>query len=294
MASATVENVAWWPGIKAAVRGFRDHHVSDLAAGLTYYAMLAVFPTVIALVAVLGLLGNASTVDGILNIIERLGPGSATQTFRGAVEGVITQGPTSGITLFVSLGVALWSASGYVGAFMRASNKIFELREHRPFWQMRPLQLLVTLVLVLLAGMLSVLLAVSGGVAEAIGAELGLGDTTVALWGWVKWPLAIAIFMVILGVLYYPSPDVRQRKLRWVTPGALVAVFGWIVASIAFAFYVSTLGSYAKTYGAMAGVVVFLLWLWITNLALLFGQELNAAMFPRVVGSAVGGSPEEE
>lgn len=274
--------VGWKKGLVGAAKGFMKDNVMDLAAALTYYSVLSVFPAIIALVAVLGMAGTPETVNTILDIIRDVSPSSAVESFRGAIEGVVGQGGKAGLALILSTAIALWSASSYTGAFMRASNEIYKVEEDRRFWILRPLQLLVTLVSLILVALLVLLLVISGALSEAIGSAIGLGETAVATWNIVKWPIAVAVFAGILGLLYYASPSVVERRVRWISPGAIVAVLLWVVASVAFAFYVGNFGRYGATYGSLSGVVVFLLWLWITNLAMLFGQELNAHMFPAV------------
>jgi membrane protein len=170
----------------------------------------------------------------------------------------------------------LWSASGYVGAFMRASNVIYETPEGRPIWKLRPLQMLVTLVIVLLVALLALALVLTGPIVDAVAGPLGISSTATTIWDIAKWPVMLAIVITIIAVLYYSTPNVKLRGFKWVTPGSVVAVVTWLIASALFAFYVANFGSYDKTYGTLGGVVVMLVWLWITNLALLFGHELNA------------------
>jgi membrane protein len=178
--------------------------------------------------------------------------------------------------LIVGIAGALWSASSYVGAFIRASNAVYEREEGRGFFKLRPVQLVVTLILILMAALVVVALIVSGPVAKAVGDAVGLGDTAVTIWNIAKWPVMLVVVMVMLAILYYASPNAKQPGFKWISPGSVLAVVVWVVASALFAFYVATFSSYNKTYGALAGVVVFLVWMWITNLAILFGAELNA------------------
>jgi membrane protein len=184
----------------------------------------------------------------------------------------------AGLTLILGLAGALWSASGYVGAFGRAMNRIYEIDEGRPFWKLRPLMLLITLVAVVMTALVLVMLVVSGPLAESIGKTIGLGDATVTAWQFVKWPVLLVMVMLIVAMLYYATPNVKQPKFRWISVGAAVAIVVWILASVAFAFYVSNFGSYNKTYGSLAGVIVALLWLWLTNLALLLGAEIDSEL----------------
>jgi membrane protein len=264
--------------LKKSVREFSDDQCTDLAAALTYYAVLSLFPALLAIVSVLGLTGQrAKTTDALLGIVDDLGPASAVDTFRPVAES-LAQNQAAGIAALAGLLVALWSASGYVGAFSRAMNRIYEIDEGRPFWKLRPLQIVITLVAVLLISVVAFALVISGPVAEAVGRALGLGSAVVSVWQVAKWPVLVALVVVIIAILYYATPNVQQPKFRWMSVGAFIALIVWAVASALFGFYVANFGNYNKTYGALAGVVVFLLWLWITNLALLFGAEFDSEM----------------
>jgi membrane protein len=269
----------WFGVLKRTVKEFREDNLTDWAAALTYYTLLAIFPALIALVSILGLVGqNPQTTNSLLDIIDKVGPSSAVDTFRGPIESLIANKRGAGILLFVGLAAALWSASSYVGAFMRASNAIYEREEGRPFWKLRPTQFAITFVMVLLAALVGIAVVVTGPLASAIADPIGLGDTAVTVWNIAKWPVLLVLMMLMLGILYYWTPNVRHPKFRWITPGSVVAVVVWILASAAFAFYVANFGSYNKTYGSLGGVVIGLIWLWISNIAVLFGQELNAEL----------------
>jgi membrane protein len=269
----------WWRAAKASVREFREDNLTDWAAALTYYAVLSIFPALIVLVALVGLLGQyPQTTDAILNIIDKLGPSSAVDTFRGPIEGVVKSKGGAGALLGVGLAVAVWSASGYIGAFTRASNAIYEVQEERPFWKRRPLQLLITLFAVVLVALLAIALVLTGDLARAVGDQVGVGDPAVTAWSIAKWPVLLIVVMTITSGLYYMAPNVKQRGFRWITPGSVIAVMLWIIASAGFALYVSHFGSYNKTYGSLGAVIVFLVWLWITNIAILFGAEFNSEL----------------
>ncbi len=256
---------------------FQDDNLSDWAAALTYYGLLALFPALIALVSILGLVGDPkSTTETLTEVIVGIGPQSAAQTFAGPIESIATSQSTAGFAFVAGLALALWSASGYVGAFIRASNVIYETKEGRRFWQLRPLQIAITLLTIVLMALLAVGLVLTGPVVEAIAEPLGIGDTAVTIWDIAKWPVMAAAFVLMVGVLYYASPNAKIRGFRWVTPGSLVAIVAWGLASAAFAFYVANFASYDKTYGTLGGLVILLIWFWITNLAILFGHELNA------------------
>ena len=239
--------------------------------------MLALFPALIALVSIVGLFGDPdATTDALNDIVSDLGPSSAADTFRGPIESITSNRGTAGVLFFAGLAGALYSASGFVGAFIRASNVIYEVEEGRPFWKLRPLQIAVTLAMVLLAALVSLALVLSGPLAESVGEAVGLSDVVVDIYALAKWPLLAVVVLSMVSLLYYASPNVRLPGFRWVTPGSVLALALWVVASAAFALYVGNFGSYDKTYGALGGVVSFLVWLWITNIALLLGAELNA------------------
>jgi membrane protein len=267
------------PALKRTLAEFRDDNLTDWAAALTYYGLLSLFPGLIALVSIVGLVGDPKgATETITEIVTAIGPRSAAQTFAGPIESVASDRGTAGAAFVLGLALALWSASGYVGAFIRASNVIYETREGRPFWKLRPLQIAITLTMVLLGVMLVVGLVLTGPVVDAVAEPLGVGSTAVTLWNIAKWPAMAAVFVLMVGVLYYASPNAKIRGFRWVTPGSLVAIVAWAIASAGFALYVANFGSYDKTYGTLGGLVVLLVWLWISNVAILFGHELNAEL----------------
>jgi membrane protein len=269
----------WLSVLKRTVKEFKDDNLTDWAAALTYYTVLAIFPALIALVSILGLFGqNPQTTNALLGIIDDVGPSSAVDTFKGPIESLVTNKSGAGIALVLGLAAALWSASSYVGAFMRASNAIYERDEGRPFWKLRPTQLAVTLVMVLLVALVGVAVVLTGPLATAVAEPIGLGSAAVTVWNIAKWPVLLAVVVLILAILYYWAPNVRPAKFKWITPGSVIAVVIWIVASALFALYVANFGSYNKTYGSLAGVVIGLIWLWISNIAVLLGQELNAEL----------------
>jgi membrane protein len=272
-----------WPALRRTVAEFKDDNLTDWAAALTYYGLLSLFPGLIALVSIVGLVGDPrGATRTITEIITAIGPQSAARTFSGPIESVASSRGTAGAAFVLGLAVALWSASGYVGAFIRASNLIYETPEGRPFWKLRPLQIAVTLTMVLLGVMLVVGLVLTGPVVDAVAGPLGVGSTAVSVWNVAKWPAMAAVFVLMVGVLYYASPNAKIRGFRWVTPGSLVAIVAWALVSAAFALYVANFGSYDKTYGTLGGLIVLLIWLWISNVAILFGHELNAELERRV------------
>jgi membrane protein len=267
----------WLGTVKRTVREFRDDNLTDWAAALTYYAVLSLFPAFIALISILGLVVDPQTITRVItDVVSQLGPASAVDTFKEPIEQIANNRSTAVWGLILGVATALWTASGYVGAFMRASNAIYERDEGRPFYILRPLQILVTLVLVLMAALLVLSLVATGPVAKAVGDAVGLGDTAVTVWNLAKWPVLLVVVMLMLAILYWSSPNAKQAGFRWISPGAVLAVLVWIAGSAAFAFYVANFGSYNKTYGALAGVIVFLVWMWLTNVAVLLGAELNA------------------
>jgi membrane protein len=286
---------SWWATLKRTFKEYQHDNVGDWAAALTYYAVLSLFPGLIVLVSLLGVFGNGEeTTKALLDIVEQVGPASAVETFRGPIEDITESSSGAGFALIVGLAGAVWSASGYLGAFSRASNAVYEVEEGRPFWKMRPQQVAMTILIVLLLTVVSIGLVVSGPVAEAVGDVIGLGETAVTVWQIAKWPLMILIVAFIFAVLYWWAPNVKQPHFRWITPGSLFAVVVWILASGLFALYVANFGSYSATYGSLAGVIVFLLWLWITNNAILLGQEMNAELErQREIEKGVPGAEEE-
>jgi membrane protein len=264
--------------LRKTAREFQHDQCTDLAAALTYYAVLSLFPALLVLVSLLGVFGQGGkTVDTVMQTASGVVPSDAMDLLRPTIEQLV-QSPSAGVALITGILGALWSASGYVGAFGRAMNRIYEIEEGRPVWKLRPLQLLLTVGGLVLAAAVAVMLAVSGPVAEAVGSAIGAGSVAVTVWNIVKWPVILVCVVLAVAVLYYATPNVKQPKFRWISIGAGFAIVTWILASVLFGLYVSNFGSYNKTYGAVAGVIVFLLWLWITNLALLFGAELDAEL----------------
>ena len=236
------------------------------------------FPAAIAILSLVGLVGQGpSTVDTLLQILRDIGAASAADTLEPTLT-QLSSTPNSGLALILGLAAALWSASGYVGAFGRGMNRIYEIDEGRPIWKLRPAMLLVTLITVVLTALVALGLVLTGPAAQAVGDAIGLGSTVVTIWNIAKWPVLLAVVVLIVALLYYATPNVKQPKFRWISIGAVVAILTWVIASAAFGFYVANFSSYNKTYGSLAGVIVFLLWLWITNLALLFGAELDAEL----------------
>ena len=286
---------SWFGTLKRVVAGFRNDNVTDWAAALTYYAVLSLFPAFIAMISILGLVVDPATITRVVtDVVRELGPADAVDTFAGPIEQISANQSTALFGLIFGVSVALWTASNYVGAFMRASNAVYEREEGRPFWKLKPLQILVTLTLVLMAALVVLSLIVTGPVAQAVGDAVGLGDAAVTAWNIAKWPVMLVVVMLMLAILYWSAPNAKPAGFRWISPGSVVAVLVWIAASAAFAFYVANFGSYNKTYGALAGVIVFLVWMWITNIAVLLGAEINAETErAREIEAGVPGAEEE-
>ena len=262
---------------KRTLTEFKEDNLTDRAAALTYYAVLSIFPALIAMVAVVGLVGDPHTVTKELTkLVSSIGPASAAKTFKAPIAALTKSSSTASVLLIVGIISALSTASAYVGAFMRASNVIYEVEEGRSFLKLRPLQMLVTLVGVVLLAVMLVALVVTGPVAKQVGSSIGASSSAVTVWDIAKWPVMAVIVTFMIAVLYYASPNAKLRGLKSIIPGSVIAVILWLVASAGFAFYVANFGSYNKTYGSLGAVIVLLVWVWITNVAILLGAEVNA------------------
>ena len=267
-----------WPAVlRRTLKEYKADNLPDLAAALTYYGVLAIFPMLIVLVSVLGLIGNSVT-QPLIDNLGKVAPGAAKQIFTSAITNIQKNQGTAGVLVIVGLAGALWSASGYVGAFMRASNVVWDVEEGRPIWKTIPVRLGVTVVTLLLLTAGAIAVTFTGGLAREVGNVIGVGNTAVQIWDIAKWPVLVVLVAVMLAILYYAAPNVKQPGFHWVTPGGLLAVLLWIAVSALFALYVANFSSYNKTYGALASVIVFLVWLWITNTVILLGAELNAEL----------------
>jgi membrane protein len=270
---------SWFSVARRTVSGFRTDQCTDLAAALTYYAVLALFPGLLAVVSILGVIGagHDKVRNTILDVLKPLVTSSTLDSVRTLIDQLMSS-QAAGYTLVLGIAGALWSASGYVGAFSRAMNRVYGVEEGRPMWKLRPLQLLVTIITVALCVVGLVILLVSGPVARSVGDAIGIGNTGVTVWNIAKWPGLALVVILVVALLYYVTPNVRQPRFRWVSAGAFVAILVWVAASVGFAFYVTNFSSYNKTYGSLAAVIIALLWLWLTNVALLFGAELDAEL----------------
>ncbi|WP_336205467.1 YihY/virulence factor BrkB family protein [Nonomuraea sp. LPB2021202275-12-8] len=272
--------------IKRTVAEFGNDRVPDLAASLTYYAVLSVFPALIVLVSLLGLLGRQDAA-AVVGSLTALAPAEVRDLLGQGLSQV--QNTRAGLAAIIGLLVALWSASGYIGAFIRAGNQIYDIDEGRPFWKITPLRIGLTILLAILLTVAAIAVTLTGDFARLAGEALGLGQTVVTVWDLAKWPVLALIAAGLIMVLYWAAPNVRQPGVRWLSPGGLLAVLLWVLVSGGFALYVANFGSYNKTYGTLAAVVVFLIWLWLSNMALLFGAELDAELLRE--RNAVAGKP---
>jgi membrane protein len=259
--------------LKRTLKEFSEDGLTDWAASLTYYGVLALFPALTALLSIVGLLTDPQELTDAITAVV---PAQAADTLNPVIQQIAGSSKSASLGLIIGVALAVWSASGYVGAFTRAANVVYETPEGRKVWKLKPLQLLITLVGILFAALILAMLVLSGPVVDAIGQSIGLGDTVLTIWSWAKWPVILVLLALMIAVLYYSTPNVKLRGFTFISPGAVVAILVAVVASALFAFYVANFGSYNKTYGALAGVVIFLIWFWLINLALLFGIELNA------------------
>jgi membrane protein len=282
---------SWWAAVKRTVREFQVDNLSDWAAALTYYSVLSIFPALLVLISLVDLAGPG-TIQTLLDNLGQVAPGSVNQILRDAIDNLQQTRGSAGVLALVSLATALWLASRYVAAFMRASNAIYDVPEGRPVWKTLPIRIGVTVVVMVLLAVSAVAVVATGGLAERIGRLLGIGSTAVSVWDIAKWPVLLLIVGFLFALLYWASPNARQ-PVRWITPGGILAVVVWVVASVAFALYVANFGSYNKTYGSLASVIIFLVWLWLSNTAILLGAELNAEL-ERSRAIAAGHPPEQE
>ncbi|MBZ9593788.1 MULTISPECIES: YihY/virulence factor BrkB family protein [Streptomyces] len=282
---------SWKAVLRGTAKEFGDDELADRAAALTYYGVLAIFPALLVLVSLLGLAG-ASTAGRVLDTLQQLAPGSARDVIGDAVEQLQGRSGVGSLMAVVGLVVALWSASGYVAAFIRSANAVYDVPEGRPVWKVLPLRLALTVTLMALACAGALIVVFTGGLARRAGTALGIGDTGLAVWSIAKWPALVLLVTIMIALLYWAAPNAKGRGFKWVTPGSLLALLIWMIASAGFAFYVANFASYNKTYGTVAGVVVFLVWLWITNLAVLLGLEFDAELARQ--RAIAGGMPRGE
>ncbi|MGI5169026.1 YihY/virulence factor BrkB family protein [Spirillospora sp. CA-253888] len=281
--------LSWWGAVKRSFGEFKDDDLPDWAAALTYYGVLSIFPAMLVVVSLVGLGGKSLSQDLIANVGE-VAPGSVKQVLTNALTELQRGAGGAGLVAIIGLLAAIWSASGYVGAFMRASNAIYDVPEGRPIWKTLPLRIAVTLVTLLLLAVSAIAVVVSGPIARQVGDLLGFGSEAVTVWSVAKWPVLLLVASFLFSLLYWASPNAKHG-FKWVTPGGVLALLLWLAASAGFAFYVANFSSYNKTYGSLAGVIVFLVWLWISNLAILLGAEVNAEL--ERSRAIAGGLPED-
>ncbi|WP_405828737.1 YihY/virulence factor BrkB family protein [Streptomyces sp. NBC_00105] len=282
---------SWKAVLRGTVKEFKDDELADRAAALTYYGVLALFPALLVLVSLLGLAGESAT-EQVLENLQKLAPGSARDVITDAVQQLQGHSGVGSLLAVVGLVVAVWSASGYIAAFIRTSNAVYDMPEGRPVWKVLPLRLALTVTLMVLACASALIVVFSGSLARQAGTALGIGDTALTVWSIAKWPVLVLLVTIMIAILYWAAPNAKGRGFKWVTPGSLLALAIWMAASAGFAFYVANFASYNKTYGTLAGVIVFLVWLWITNLAILLGLEFDAEMARQ--RAIAGGMPEDE
>ncbi|MFE1830347.1 YihY/virulence factor BrkB family protein [Streptomyces yangpuensis] len=282
---------SWKAVLRGTAEEFGDDELADRAAALTYYGVLAIFPALLVLVSLLGLAGE-STAGRVLDNLQQLAPGSARDVIGDAVEQLQGRSGVGSLMAVMGLVVAMWSASGYVAAFIRSANAVYDVPEGRPVWKLLPLRLALTVTLMALVCAGAVIVVFTGGLARRAGTALGVGDTGLAVWSIAKWPALVLLVTIMIALLYWAAPNAKGRGFKWVTPGSLLALLIWMIASAGFAFYVANFASYNKTYGTVAGVVVFLVWLWLTNLAILLGLEFDAELARQ--RAIAGGLPRSE
>jgi membrane protein len=266
---------SWPQTLKRTGRQFSEDKLTTWAAALTYYGVLSIFPALLALVSILGLIGKSAT-QPLLNNLNSIAPGPVKNILSSSLHGLSSG--TSTVAFIIGLVAAIWAASGYIGAFMDAANAVWDAPEGRPIWKRIPVRLGVTIVLLVLLAASALAVVLTGPLAQSVGNIIGLGSTFVTAWDIAKWPVLVLVVSFMISLLYWAGPNVKQPGFPWITPGGLLAVVLWIVASALFAFYVANFASYNKTYGSLGGIIVFLVWLWITNIIILLGAEFNAEM----------------
>jgi membrane protein len=267
---------SWRDAAKRTLKEYKDDDLQDRAAALTYFGIQSIFPGLLVLVSLLGLVGHSVTQSLIKNV-GKVAPASVRSIISDNVTRLQANHTASGIVGIVALALALWSASNYVAAFMRASNAIYDVPEGRPIWKTAPIRLGVTIVTMVLLVAAAVIVLVTGGLAQKVGNALGAGSVAVTVWDIAKWPVLLVIIGLILAILFWASPNAKHG-FQWVSPGGFIAVILWLIASALFALYVANFSHYNKIYGSLAGIIIFLIWMWISNVAILLGAEFNAEL----------------
>ncbi|MFD5026508.1 YihY/virulence factor BrkB family protein [Streptomyces sp. NPDC058373] len=282
---------SWKAVLRRTAAEFKDDELADRAAALTYYGVLALFPGLLVLVSLLGIAGESAT-DRVLDNVKKMTPGPARDVVTSAVEQLQGAGGLGSLLAVVGVLAALWSASGYVAAFIRSSNAVYDMPEGRPVWKVLPVRVGITVALVVMACVSALIVVFTGDLAQRAGSVIGVGDTALTVWSIAKWPVLLLLVIMMIALLYWAAPNAKTKGFRWVSPGSFLALLIWMVASAGFALYVANFGSYNKTYGALAGVIIFLVWLWISNIAILLGLEFDAEMARE--RAVVGGHPVDE
>ncbi|AGZ39928.1 YihY/virulence factor BrkB family protein [Actinoplanes friuliensis] len=277
--------------LKRTFKQFSEDNVTDWAAALTYYGVLSIFPGVLVLVSILGMLSDNGQ-ETVQQTVSEIAP-SQIQTLLDQVLTQVSDPGTAGLAAIVGILAAFWSASGYIGAFMRASNAIYDVPEGRPIWKTLPIRLGVTAVIGLMLIVSVFIVVFTGDLAQAVGDTIGLGSAAVTTWSIAKWPVLVIIVSLMFAILYWASPNAKTGGFRWVSPGGIFAVVLWLIASGAFALYLASFANYNKTYGTLGGVIAFLVWLWISNIAIMIGAELDAEL-ERGRAIAAGHDPTDE
>ncbi|KAB1142376.1 YihY/virulence factor BrkB family protein [Streptomyces luteolifulvus] len=282
---------SWSAVLKGTLKEFKGDELTDRAAALTYYGVLSLFPALLVLVSLLGIVGESAG-QQVLDNLHKLAPGSARDIISDAVQQLQGRGGIGSLMAIVGLVLAVWSASGYVAAFIRSANAVYDMPEGRPVWKLMPVRVAVTVVLLVLAVISALIVVFTGSLARQAGTALGIGDTALTVWSIAKWPVLVLLVTIMIAILYWAAPNVKGRGFKWVTPGSVLALVIWLIASAGFAFHEANFASYNKTYGTLAGVIVFLVWLWISNIAILLGPEFDAELARR--RAVAGGLPESE
>ncbi|MFD5015820.1 YihY/virulence factor BrkB family protein [Streptomyces chartreusis] len=282
---------SWGAVLKGTLKEFKKDELTDRAAALTYYSILALFPALLALISLLGVIGESAT-QQVLDNIQKLAPGAARDVLTSAVQQMQGNAGVGSVMAVVGVLLAVWSASGYVAAFIRTANAVYDVPEGRPAWKVLPVRVGVTVTLMVMAVISAVIVVFTGGLAQEVGSSLGIGDTALTVWSIAKWPVLVLLVTIMIAILYWATPNAKVRGFRWITPGSFLALVIWLIASAGFAVYVANFASYNKTYGTFAGVIIFLVWLWITNLAILLGLECDAELARQ--RAVAGGHPAEK
>jgi membrane protein len=267
----------WWRVVLRTIAEFFEDDLMDRAAALTYYSIMSIFPGLLLLISGLGLLGRSTTNEVLANI-ETLTPGPARDILAQGIKSLQNSQQAAGVLAIVGFAVAAWSATGYIGAFMRAANSIYDVPEARPFWKTFPIQLFITLITGLFLAISALAVIFTGRLAQIAGRTVGVEQEAVRVFDIAKWPVLILAIGLLIALLYWATPNARQGGFRWITPGSLLALLIWVAASAGFAFYIARFDSYNRTYGTLGGVIIFLVWLWLTNLAVLIGAEFDAEL----------------